>query len=560
MSESIFTQLSLVLAIAAGISILMRLLKQPLIMGYILTGIIVGPAVLGVVEAKEAFDAFAKIGIALLLFIIGLGLNAAAIRSLGRVVMFTAWSILVVIGAIGFAMSKGVGFSGMEALIVGVALFFSSTIIILKVLTDKKEQSRLYGRIAIGVILVDDIVATLALVLVAAIGSTGGLAVDEVGLLIAKGVGLGALLVLCAAKLLPLLARTFAGSQELLFLFTVAWGFGVASVFDVFGFSLEVGALFAGVSLASLPYAVEMSTRLKPLRDFFLVLFFVMLGETFGFSNISQALWPALALSAIVLIGKPLLVMGTLGYMGYTKFTSFKAGIHLSQISEFSILLVVFAYSQGVVSQEVNAVITLVALITIGISTYLMNFDTQLYNLIQKQLSIFERGTPKREKNAAAVYKLVLFGYHKGGHEFVRAFREMKKPYVVVDYNPDVIDALAKQHIAHMYGDAADYELLEELHVAKADMVVSVIPDLVTNLLLVQYVRRRNKDAVFICHADSYDEAAELYKYHVSYVILPHFIGSQRVSAFIRQHGTDKNAFSNYRANHLAHIGGTALR
>jgi Kef-type K+ transport system membrane component KefB len=529
-------------------------------MGYILTGILVGPSVLHLVTDKEAFESFSEIGIALLLFIIGLGLNAGVIRSLGKAVLFVAGSILLVIGGLGFLSVRGFGFSGTEAAIVGIALFFSSTIIILKALTDKKEQSRLYGRIAVGVILTDDIVATLALVFVAALGTSGGLSFSDVGVLIAKGIGLGVVLALAATKVLPALTRYLAGSQELLFLFTLAWGLGIANVFEFVGFSLEVGALFAGISLASLPYATEMSVRLKPLRDFFIILFFVTLGETFSFGNLGEALVPALILSVIVLIGKPLMIMASLGYLGYTKFTSFKAGIHLSQISEFSILLVVFGYSTGIVSQELTGIITLVALITIGVSTYLMNYDNQLYAILHKRLHLFEKKDVKPERRAHATNQLILFGYRKGGHEFVKSFREMhNKHYIVVDYDPEVIELMESQHIRAIYGDATDYELLEEIALNKAEVVVSVIPDIMTNMLLLKYVRRHNPDAAFVCHADSLDDAARLYDHHASYVILPHLIGSEHVSSFLRTNRGDHMAFEHHRKKHIRSIGKATL-
>lgn len=559
MTETIFAQLSLVLVIAAVIAIFVRLLKQPLILGYILTGIIVGPAAFHLIEAKEAFHAFAEIGIALLLFIIGLGLNAGVIRSLGKVVLLAAFSIFLIISTLGFAVGLAFGFMPREAVIVGIALFFSSTIIILKVLTDKKEQNRLYGRIAIGVILVDDIVATLALVAVAAVGSSGGASFGEIAFLVGKGLGMGLVLALISTKVLPMITRAFASSQELLFLFTVAWGLGIATVFEIIGFSLEVGALFAGVSLASLPYATQMSSRLKPLRDFFLILFFITLGETFGFGNIADAIIPALILSAIVLIGKPILVMASLGLMGYTKFTSFKAGIHLSQISEFSILLVVFAHETGLVSPEVNAIVTLVALITIGVSTYLMNYDTQLYNVLHKYLRLFEKKGVKADHKAEASHQLVLFGYRKGGHEIVKAFRDMHKRYIVIDYDPDAIELMEHQHIKHLYGDATDYELLEELGLQRAEVVASVIPDFVTNMMLLKYIRKHSPRAVFICHATNQEEAMMLYEHHATYVMLPHLIGSEHISSFLKRNGSDHKAFDTHRKKHITHLGNTAL-
>jgi Kef-type K+ transport system membrane component KefB len=558
MDQSIFAQLSLVLGITALIAVIMRLLKQPLIMGYILTGIVVGPSVLNLVHSKDAFESFSQIGITLLLFIIGLGMNAAVIKSLGRVSLLTALVILLLVGSSGYLAALVLGFDVTTAVMLGVALFFSSTIIILKALSDKRELSRLYGQIAIGVILLDDVVATIALVVVVMV-SRGNVGYEEFVLLALKAMGLGIGLYLIGTKLMPKIGKFFARSQELLFLFTIAWGMLVASIFEVSGFSHEVGALFAGVALASLPYATEMAAKLKPLRDFFIVIFFVTLGETFTFGALRDSLVPALILSLIVMVGKPLFIMSSLGAQGYTKLTSFKAAIHLSQISEFSIILIILAHSTGLVGQDAVAIITLVALITIGVSTYLMKYDDTIYGRFENILSLFERRNIKERKQKHALYPIILFGYHKGGHEFLRVFRQMKQRYLVVDYDPEIIEHLEEQGIRHAYGDATDEEFLEEINAGKAQLVVSMMTDSDANRSLLKYVGRFEPKTTFVCHANNYDEAAELYRYGASYVILPHFLGSEHISSFIKQHGFNPSAFDNYRKKHIITIGQKAI-
>ncbi len=559
MDNSIFTQLSFIIGIAAVVALVMRWLKQPLIMSYILTGIIVGPSLLNIVHAKDAFESFSEIGITLLLFIIGLGMNAGVIKSLGRVSLLTAGTLLILVGFSGHIAALALGFDNTTAILLGIALFFSSTIIILKALSDTRETSRLYGQIAIGVILLDDVVATIALVVVAAMASGGPLSIESFALLGIKAIALGVGLYIAGTKIMPRLGKFFASSQELLFLFSIAWGLVIATLFHETGFSYEVGALFAGVSLAGLPYATEMAAKLKPLRDFFIVLFFVALGETFTFGAIQESLVPALVLSLIVMIGKPIFVMSSLGWMGYTKLTSFKAAVHLSQISEFSIILVIFAATSGVIQQRAVAIITLVALITIGISTYLMKYDDQLYKFFEKYLHIFERKNVKERKQKHALYPIILFGYHKGGHEFMRVFRDMRQRYLIVDYDPDVIEHLDAQGIRHAYGDATDEEFLEEINAGKAQLVVSMMTDFSANRVLLTYINRFTPRTTFICHANNYDEAAELYRHGASYVMLPHFIGSERISSYIKQHGFNPKAFDNYREKHIITIGKKAL-
>lgn len=554
MHGDVFTQLSVVIVLAAAMATVMRLLRQPLIIGHILTGIIIGPSVLGLIQNREAFSSFGDIGIALLLFIIGLELNASVIRRLGRIVIVTAMSLLVVMTSIGFAVASLLHFSSTEALLIGLSLFFSSTIIIAKVLSDKGELTRLHGQIAIGTILLDDLVATISLLFVATSGH-GTPTLSDAGWLAAKGIGLVAVFGFIGFKLLPRLVKFMAGTQELLFLFALAWGLGVATLSAKAGFSIEIGALFAGLTLAYLPYTAEIGSRLKPLRDFFIVLFFIILGEGLSVSGLRGALVPALIFSAIVIFIKPLTVMISLGLMRYTKRTGFKAAINLSQISEFSIILVVLAHQTGIVGDRLDTVITLVALITIATSTYLMQYDTMLYGKLQNFLRIFERAETREHEYQAKTYPLILFGYKKGGHEFVKTFRSMKKPFIVVDYNPDVIELLDKQHIESLYGDATDVELLTELHVHEAKLIVSTITDQQTNVALLTYIHSHNKSAVIICHADDYNEAAELYRLGATYVMLPHYIGSERISMFIHRNGFSKKSFEQYREKHLISLG-----
>lgn len=557
MTGNVFVELSLVIALTTAISLVMRWLRQPLIIGYILTGILVGPAFLDIISQKETFQSFSEIGIALLLFIIGLELRIGVIRSLGKTVFLTAAAAIFGTGTLSFITCLLFGLEPTAALIIALALTFSSTIIIVKVLNDKRESSRLYAQITIGVLLLEDILATIALLFVTTDRSHVSITTFlELG---GKALLLAIILWLAGSKLLPRVTLYIAKSQELLFLSAIAWGFGIATIFELIGFSIEVGALFAGISLASLPYTQEIAARLKPLRDFFIVLFFIVLGESLQFQHLSEALVPAVILSLVVLISKPLFVMTSLGLLGYTKRTSFKSSLPLSQISEFSIVLVVIAVSAGLVDPTASAVITLVAIITIAASTYLVHFDNALFHRWEGRLKLFERRIIKEHQQHTKTYPLVLFGYKKGGHEFIKTFQSMRQRFVVVDYNPEVIELLERQHINVLYGDATDLELLEELNADKIKLVVSTITDHAINLSLVKYITERNQKAVIICHSENYNEAAELYRAGATYVMIPHFIGSERISGFIKRNGLSKSHFDDYREKHLLSMGHTAL-
>jgi Kef-type K+ transport system membrane component KefB len=554
--DNVFTQLSFTIGIAAVIAFIMRLIRQPLILGYIIAGLIVGPSFLGIIsqDNQEMFDTFSSIGIALLLFIIGLGMNVSELKKQGKSVLITAFTALITIGSLGFTTASLLGYLNTEAMIIGISLFFSSTIIIVKILSDRKEQNRLHGQLAIGIILFDDLVATIALLVIAA-AKNGGLEVDQFGFLALKGLALGAFLTIANLHLLGRITRFMASSQELLFLFALSWGFGIGTLFEFAGFSLEVGALFAGVALGTVPYSQEITARLKPLRDFFVVVFFITLGESLDIPALGNAIIPALILAAVVMLAKPVVITLCLGLLGYTKRVSFKAGINLSQISEFSIILTVLAASTGLVRPEVSAVVTLVAMITIAISTYLMHYDEKLFVIFDRfKIRLFEREAAHKEHLRKKSYPFILFGYHKGGHQFINTFQQMKKRFVVVDYDPAVIDTLEQHDIAFMYGDATDPELMDEIGVEHAKLIVSTFTDYTITQQLVSTITKMNEKAVIICHASNQEEAIALYDMGATYVMIPHYIGSEKVSSFLKKNGLDKEQFELFREKHKTYL------
>jgi Kef-type K+ transport system membrane component KefB/Trk K+ transport system NAD-binding subunit len=553
MHTASFTDLSIVIAIGVLISLAIRMIRQPMIIGYILTGIIVGPTVLGIIKSTESIEIFAQFGIALLLLIVGLGLNPRVIKEVGRIAALIGIGKVVIATSIGYMVGKAMGYPDLASLYIGLALSFSSTIIILKLLSDKKEQNRLYGKISIGFLLVEDLIATLVLITTSA-SAKGGVHFDSFGLLLLK---LGVLLiglVIMRMVILPRMNRLIANSQEFLFLFAIGWGLGIATLFSWAGFSLETGALLAGISLASMPYAQEISSRLKPLRDFFIVLFFMSLGSHLELSQVATILPRAIFLSALVLVGNPLIVMTIMGLSGYTKKTSFKAGIAGAQISEFSFIMLLLANQYGQVSAEVVSMITLVALITIAVSSYVIIYSDQIYNVLERYLTLFERKKIHGDHEKREHFELALFGYHKGGREFLDVFLQLKKSYVVVDYDPDVIDVLETKEYRYVYGDATDLELLSEINLDTSKLVVSMITDFPTNQFLANWLAKHNPHAVYICTADTIEQSAELYSLGVSYVILPHFLGTEKISHFIKRSGLKKSQFKEYREKHLAYL------
>jgi Kef-type K+ transport system membrane component KefB/voltage-gated potassium channel Kch len=552
--ENIFSGLSLIIVIGALVSLLMKYLRQPLMIGYILTGIIVGPAVFHVLSSPRSLTVFGDIGIALLLFIIGLGMNPRFVKEVGRPAVIVTASQMIVTASVSWVILLALGLSRQAAFFVSFGLTINSTIVALKLLSDRKETSRLYGKLTISASLVEDIVAATALLFLASAHNGHWVTAGSLASLAVKGIVIGGGMYVLTRYVLPSFQKLIASDQELLFLFAIAWGLGSAALLAKAGFSMEVGALAAGVFLATLPYAQEIASRLRPLRDFFVIVFFISLGTELSFHHFGHFLWPIIAGTLLVVILKPFIIVSCLGLLGYTKRTSFKTAITLSQVSEFSIIFVVLGVQKGLIGQEVVTMLTFIALISIAASTYMVTFSDQLYARFEPYLNLFERKKAQGENIPEEPNELVLFGYQRGGHEFVNLFKKLKKKYVVIDYDPEVIDTIERRRINYLYGDATDIELLEEANVKRAKLIVSTIPDFDVNVFILKYLEHNNKGSVAIVHADDPLEAARLYEAGASYVVLPHYIGSEKVSAFISKSGLSKSVFRKERVKHLDYL------
>lgn len=551
--DHIFEDLTLIIVLAVAISFIMRLLKQPLMIGHIITGVLVGPAVLNLVNGAETIEIFAEFGIALLLFIIGLGLSLRVFKDVGKVAILASLAQVIFVGGAAYVVATLFGYPHLVSLLIAIALSLSSTIIVLKLLSDLKEQSRLYAKVSIGFLLIQDLLATLAVVFVSS-SASGSITLDDFIPLASKAGLVIAGLVVARYAILPHLNATIAKSQEFLFLFSIGWAIGIATLFQSIGFSLEIGALIAGITLASMPFAPEAASRLKPLRDFFIVLHFVILGSLLEIGVVQHSLWQALALAAVVLILNPFSVLLIMGLMGYTKRTSFKAGLAMTQVGEFSLILLAVANRYGYIDAQVVSMVTFVALLTIGVSTYAIIYSDQVYRFFERYLRLFERRKAKDEHHRRKRYDLVLFGYQRGGHEFLPVFRKLSNKYVVVDYDPHVVDFLEQRDIEYIYGDASDPDMLEEINLMHSKLVVSTITDLNTNLLLANWLDKNNASAVFIATADNAEEAARLYELGTSYVMLPHYIGSEKIGSFIKRSGLKKAEFRHFREQHLNYL------
>lgn len=498
-----FAEFALLLLVCALAGAVFVRLRQPVLIAYIVVGIAVGPAGFGLVTAHDQIDLLAQVGVAVLLFAVGLKLDLHHVRHIGPVALATGLGQLAFTIVVGFGLVLALGKGMMEALYVAVALTFSSTIIIVKLLTDKRELDSLHGRIAVGFLIVQDLAVVIAMMAMSALRSTGGTDGDagwmDIVLLLSWRVAAAAAAMFVLMRwVLPAVVAAMARSQELLLVFAIAWGVALASLGEWAGFSKEAGAFLAGFSLASTPYREAMNARLTGIRDFLLLFFFIDLGAKLDFSTLGAEMVPAVVLSLFVLIGNPLIVMSIMGFMGYRRRTGFMAGLTVAQISEFSIVFVAMGITLGHVGVQALGLTTLVGLVTITVSTYMILYSQQLYDWLGPWLRPFERKSPFREIDAerevegAASAEAVVFGLGRYGRRLFEQLRAAGVEVIGVDFDPAVVRELQGRGLSVVFGDGEDPAFLETLPLGQARWVITTFPQWESNRALLHALQAVN--------------------------------------------------------------------
>jgi len=495
-----FTEFALLLLLCALTGAIFVRLRQPALIAYLVVGIVAGPAVFGLVTAHDQIVLLAQVGVTVLLFAVGLKLDLHHLRHIGPVALATGLGQLTFTIVIGFGLALVLGKGVMEALYLAVALTFSSTIIIVKLLSDKRELDSLHGRIAVGFLIVQDLAVVIAMMVVSALrgSEAGGESAGALAVLLSLGWRLAAVaaaLFVVMRWVLPAVVAAMARSQELLLVFAIAWGVALAALAEWLGFSKEAGAFLAGFSLASTPYREAMNARLTGIRDFLLLFFFIDLGAKLDFSTLGAEVVPALVLSLFVLIGNPLIVMAIMGFMGYRRRTGFLAGLTVAQISEFSVVFVAMGITLGHVGVQALSLTTLVGLVTITASTYMIIYAQPLYERLAPWLKVFERQRPFREIDAnsqaagARTAQAIVFGLGRYGGRLFEQLRADGVDVLGVDFDPETASVLQSRGLPVLFGDGEDPEFLETLPLRQVRWVVTTFPQWESNRALLHALK-----------------------------------------------------------------------
>ncbi|EJF08961.1 cation:proton antiporter [Pontibacter sp. BAB1700] len=538
-----FFELSVILAIAALLGAIGLMLRQPLIVMFIALGILVGPSFLNLVSSSDMVHLLAELGIALLLFVVGLKLDLSLIRSTGMIALMTGLGQVIFTSVFGYLIGISLGYDSITALYIAIALTFSSTIIIVKLLSDKKEIDSLHGQIAIGFLIVQDIVVVLLMIMLSAMNAkTGAHPVLGIMQVVITGSAIVAVIGLLMRFVIPSLVHYLARSQELLVLFSIAWAVIVASACDYLNFSREVGAFLAGVSLASTPYREMISGRLVSLRDFLLLFFFINLGAQLNLGLLGEQIGPSILFSVFVLVGNPLIVVAIMGIMGYRKRTSFLAGLTVAQISEFSLIFAALGLTMGHIQESTVGLITLVGLITIGLSTYMIIYSHRLYDVLAPVLSIFERKRPYRESEAEQSMPqqvdVILFGLGRYGGNIALTLLKDNIHLLCIDFDPQQVRYWQKQGLTALYGDVEDPELPDRLPLDTAKYVISSLSDVNANIALVKQLRSGGYKGVIALTAHRQPDAERLHASEADIILSPFVDAAETIPA--RLHMAEK--------------------
>jgi len=541
-------ELGIILTIVAIVGLVLKRLKLPLIIGYLLTGLLAGPYFLDTLHANQTLELFSSLGITTLLFSIGLHLSPRAIKNLGKQVLILGLLQVFITAGVSSLLLLVLNFSFWTALFVGLAVSFSSTIVILKLLSDKNEVHQLHGKMSVGLLLIQDVIVSFVLIGLAAWAGAGEMAVSSLVLgLLLKASAIGLVLVVITKWLINPVLKKVANDQEMLFVFSLAWGVGWALIFEMMGFSMEIGALVAGVILASTVYAEEVAARLRPLRDFFLLLFFVELGAGISLGSFGSLLIPVISLSLLVLLWKPLIVMLLMKLLKFQPQVSFKTGVSMGQISEFSLIMMALGLELGVVSQNEYSILGFVALITITISTIAISRLDSLYLLLKPWVDRLKTRSSRIKKEKRHTPDVLVFGYNRVGKQFINGLERQKLKVSVVDYNPEVTEKLEEDNVHFHFGDASDADFLSELPLEKVKLVVSTIPSLENNLLLVSHLKNRSSKTSVVVFSHDDSQADTLYERGADLVILPHKLAAQKVVYWLSRYGIDPEVLGRKR-------------
>jgi len=525
---------------ATVLAFVARLLRQPLILAYIGAGLLIGPPGFKWVQEQKSIEQISELGLAFLLFIVGLEIDLKHLIRSGKVSAILGTVQVVGCALLGWAAALALGFRGLPAAYLGVASAFSSTMIVVKLLSDKGELDTAAGRVTLGVLLMQDV---LAIVVLAVQPNISNPALLPLGLSVVKGFALVAGTMLASRFVLPVLFRSVAKLPEVLLIAAISWCFLVSYAAVRADFSIAMGALIAGVSMSTFPYSLDVIAKIRSLRDFFVTLFFVALGMQITVGSPST-LVAAGVLSVVVLLGRFLPVVPTLQALQYGQRVGILTSLALAQVSEFSLVIVALGAKlvPPHIGQDVISIVTISLVVTSTVSTYMIQWNHKITGAIVNFLS--RKGVvDAQEKETKAVGKrhhpIVVVGCYREASSLVPLLVEDAKDFLVVDFSPEVHRKLTEMRVPCIYGDISHGDTLEHAGIEEAKVILSTISDDflrgTNNLKILKQLRAMSPHAKIIVRAEKVADARAMYEAGADFVLMPRHLVAENIRELLRR-------------------------
>lgn len=551
-------QLAIVLSLASVSGFIVFKLKLPLVIAYLLSGVLLSLFNLFNVSDSYIFHVLPEIGIAFVLFLIGMELDLRELKTLGAPIVIASLGQITISTLIGYLVAVMLGFGNTESIYMGLGLAFSSTVVVIKMLLEKKDINSLYGKLSIGILLVEDLVA-VAVLMLASVGSSalnlgiqGSLPLLAVVL---KATGLFLLTFVLSKYVLQKIFEAVANSTELLFFTSITWCFVFTAVAVLSGFSVVIGAFLAGVAIATSPYHLHIQGKIKPLRDFFLTLFFVYLGSQVKVEYLTDSLPAIIAFLLLAIFVKPVIYLLLISNFGFKKHTLFQTALNLSQISEFSLIVLLVAAQYGLASDKALTVMSAVGVVSIIVSSLFISSSKKIYKSLGTYLSPFEKKSSRFHIESRAEVDMtdhvVLIGAHRAGGPVVKYLSKAGVPFIVMDFNPTIVKKLRDSGVNVIYGDIGDPEVLDNLKLEKAKLIISTASDTMDNEILLEECSRRKIQATILVRSEDIANNERLKKLGANYIITPENLFGIFIADQIKRHWP-KTHFTGLKRNILS--------
>ncbi len=553
--NSILLEIVIIIIIATLFAYLSKLIKQPLIPAYIITGIILGPIGLGIIRDTEVIRQLSEFGIAFLLFVVGLEIDIKKLKDIGLVSSIGGIAQIILTYFAGYIVASYLGFSNLTSIYVGLILTFSSTMIVIKLISEKRQIDTLNGRISLGILLIQDLVV---IGVFSFLSSLGSFSFAHISFSITYALILVILGILLSLYILPTIFNYAAKSEELLFLVSITTCFFFIIIAYLMNLSVSIGAFIAGISIGTLPYNREVIGRVTPLRDFFSVIFFVFLGIQILLFNESSFIQAMIIFLLLIIIVKPFIIFIITNLFGYDKRVSFLTGLSLGQVSEFSLILAAQGLYLGHISKEMFSLTILLTVISMIVTSYTSKYENFIYNKMSTFLGLFEKlsFTTKKFEYAKAKSnkKIIIFGCHRMGSVFLNTVKKLSKDVLIVDHNPEIIKDLIKEKIPCLYGDINNPEILDSIDLKNTKLIISTIPNVEANSFLIEHAKAINPKIMIFATSDQIKDSFELYDCGADYVILPHLTTAEILSGLIKDTLRNRKSLEKTKKQQLKYI------